>query len=527
MAARHYDVIILGRSMGALLAAALLSRRELRVLVLGQGQPAPFYRVEQQLMCRRTFTLLAATSPAFRRILQELAQSQNFRRLTVPLNPMFAMLDERIRFAVPPDVDLFSREINREYPEIQQPIAELYAQISSANAQIDAAFERDAIWPPGNVWEKLETGRISGQLPLISGGETPLLARMPDDHKFRHVVEMPARFASNAGIEPGALDQFSLARLHGSWTRGVHSLPRGEQDLEDFLVSRIEAYGGSCRLNGRAEELVVKRGRAAGVIEDGEETLTAAEAVITAATGETLADLSGGNGVTKKAHQSWPRVEIVGGRFVVSLLVDDAGLPTPLPAESFLAQSHSNLPDVHLQRYAESKLRKSATLADAEVGPPRSLLVAEILLPAVGGVHLLGAREAVLSSLLSYLPFLEEHLIMVDSPHDGLPAWKYEKDAQGINRRKEIERIHLRTASPSAEPMMPRLVVSPSSYLGIGGEPLRGPIPGTYLVGPSVLPGLGQEGEVLAAWGVSKILTKKDGARQKLRRQMWTKIETG
>jgi hypothetical protein len=103
----------------------------------------------------------------------------------------------------------------------------------------------------------------------------------------------------------------------------------------------------------------------------------------------------------------------------------------------------------------------------------------------------------------------------------------YQEGADGKRSRHEVERFHLRGARATAEPMVGRLNVTPPGYLGLAAEPLRGPIPGTYLVGPSVLPGLGQEGEVLAAWGVSKILTKKDSARQKLRRQMWTKIETG
>jgi phytoene dehydrogenase-like protein len=69
--------------------------------------------------------------------------------------------------------------------------------------------------------------------------------------------------------------------------------------------------------------------------------------------------------------------------------------------------------------------------------------------------------------------------------------------------------------------------VEPSGYMGLAAEPVRGPIPGTYLVGPTVLPGLGQEGELLAAWGAARLITKSDSTRQKLRRQMWTKIETG
>ncbi len=525
MTSRHYDVIVLGRTIGALLTAALLSRRELRVLVLGQGQAAPHYSVEKYTLARRSFTLLGATSPAFRRILQELAQTQRFRQLTEPLDPLFALLDGRSRFEVAPDVDLFAREINREYPEIQQPISEFYTQISSANAQIDACFEKDFIWPPGSFYERLETGRAAAHLPLTkSDAKKDLLARMPPAHSFRNVVELPALFSSHLGLTPSSLSSLSIARLHGSWTRGAHALPRGEQELEDFLVARIEAHGGSCRLRGRADKIVIRGGRVAGVVEDGGESATAAEAVVTSMTGETLAELSCGAGVTKKARDTWPRVDVVGGRFVASLIVDDRGLPAPLPRESFLVAKSPSLPHVHLQRLDAGAFRHLAE--DEAIPPSSSLLIAEILLPTNGGIHLLGAREAIVAALREYLPFYEEHLFLIDSTHDGLPAWVYKRDAEGNNRRSEIERIHMAGAHPLPEPMVPRLEVSPPGYLGLAGESLRGPITGSYLVGPSVLPALGQEGEILAAWGIAKILTKKDGARQKLRRQMWTKIET-
>ena len=38
MTNRHYDAVVLGRSLGSLAAAALLARRDFRVLVIGQGQ---------------------------------------------------------------------------------------------------------------------------------------------------------------------------------------------------------------------------------------------------------------------------------------------------------------------------------------------------------------------------------------------------------------------------------------------------------------------------------------------------------
>ena len=68
--------------------------------------------------------------------------------------------------------------------------------------------------------------------------------------------------------------------------------------------------------------------------------------------------------------------------------------------------------------------------------------------------------------------------------------------------------------------------VEPGGYLELSGEPVRGPVPGTYLVGKTVLPGLGQEGELIAGWSAARVITNKDRQRQRMRRQMWSKIET-
>lgn len=525
MTARHYDVVLLGHSIGTLLTAALLARRELRVLVLGQGELPSTYRIEGHVLRRRAFTLLAATSPPFRRIIHELAQTQRFRQLTTPLDPMFSVLDGQKRFEVAPDLDLFSREIDREFPEIHQQIAELYALISDANARIDAAFDKNAVWPPGTMFERMETGRLAASLPLCeTDGNQNLLDRMPSGHDFGKVLLLPALFSAHVGMDASSLPPLALARLHGSWTRGIHGLTGGEADLANFLVERIVAHGGACRLRDRATRIVVRRGKVAGVMEDGEDEMTGADAIVSNWAGEAIADLAGGDGITRKAAESWPRIEAIGGRFVVSLVTRRRGLPEPLGAESFLVAPSETLPTVHLQRF-ETKgdappPSEEAATANAE---PTSLLVAEILLPTSGGVHLLGAREAVLATLRHYFPFLDEHLVVVDSPHDGLPAWLYDANGQ----KREVDRVHLPHAESTAEPMQWRLSVSPRGYLGVAGEPVRGPIPGTFLVGPSVLPALGQEGEVLAAWGVARILTKRDKSRQKLRRQMWTKFETG
>lgn len=148
--------------------------------------------------------------------------------------------------------------------------------------------------------------------------------------------------------------------------------------------------------------------------------------------------------------------------------------------------------------------------------------MSEALVPKRGALSLLEAREAVLAMLSEELPFLSQHLVLVDSVHDGLPLYDFSGGA-----RKDIDRIHVTETSPTPEPMPWMWTVDPPGYLGLAGEPVRGPIPKTFLVGSTVLPALGQEGQLIAAFSAAKLITKGDRSRQKMRREMWTKIETG
>lgn len=516
MTNRHYDVVVLGRSLGALAAAALLARRDFRVLVLGQGQRPTRYRYDRFTLVRRAFSLLSASSPVMKRLLQELAQSPRFARRTRELDPMFTILMPDRRIEVAPDMELFSREVEREFPEVRQIVDELYATFAQVNSAVDIAFERDAVWPPEGFWERLETGRIANQIPL-AGGTAPrdVLGKFPVGHVYRDVVLLPAVFATDLAVPPEQLPALATARLHGAWTRGVSAMEQGEDELAEFLIERIEAHGGECRLDRSATRILVDRGRVAAVVEDGEDDPTGADSVIADSSGEIVADLARGDGITKRALTDWPRLSATVGRFVVAMAVKRSGLPDALGQESFVlplsgAKQNPRHPVVHLQRLD--------AMAEA---PDESVLAAEMLLSTRGPLTLIEARNAVTTTIGEHFPFLARHLLVVDSPHDGLPL----SDFSGGSERS-IDRIHLAESAPGAEPMRWQWSVEPPGYLDIAGEPIRGPIPGSFLVGPTVLPGLGQEGQLLAAWGAARIVTRGDRRRQRMRRQMWTKIET-
>jgi len=521
---KHFDVIVLGRSIGALTAAALLARRDFTVLVLGQGERPPTYRLEKRALERRAFTMLAATSPVWLRVVAELAQSQTWKRRLQQASPMMQILAPRLRIDIPPDMVLFGREIDREYPELRRLVEDLYTELARVNGAADEAFSRDALWPPGTFWERRETNRYAAMLPHIrSEPDADLLAEFPRGHFFRQIVTASVLFATDLASLP---PPFAVARLHGAWTRGLFTLSRGEEELEEFLVERLTAYGGRFLENERAASIHVRRGAAAGVVIDGDDHPTGAGFVITDADGESIAALSGGEGIHKRAQREWPRITSSVGRFVVSLVVRKEGLPDPLGPFAFLLPGDRSgargraggstrppplRPSIHLQRVG-----RSGASDDEE------LLVAEVLLPDRGPLSLIDARQAVLSTIAAELPFIERHLVLVDSVHDGLPVWLYEN-----GKRRTAPRSALKGASTTAESMVRKLDVDPPGYLGLGGEPIRGPVERTLLVGRSVLPGLGQEGQLLAAWGAARLVTRSDRKKERMRRDMWSKVEIG
>ncbi len=507
---KHYDAVVLGTSVGALATAALLSRRSWRVLVVGQGQKPCFYSFEGLTLARRAFTLLGAASPAWTRILVELAQSQTFRRRITALDPMTQVLLPGRRIELPPDTALFAREIDREFPEVRRVVDDLYAELARTNAAADAAFERDVTWPPGGFWERRETGRIVGALPHVRDGARDYLAEFPRDHEYRAVVEVTARMSSDLY---GELPPFALARLHGAWTRGVSRLARGEDEVADFLLDRIRAQGGEVELSARVDRLVVRGGKVRGAIVDGDVDPTGVQFVIAALPSLSLVELADGFEPSRRSLAALPELRPRARRFVVSVVARDDGIPDALAHESFIVPDPHRLHGaIHVQRHPAG---------DPALGA--SLLVAETLVsdddPPVDE-----QRTRVLARLQRFFPFLERHLMVVDSPHDGQPLWDHRGGDCTL-----VDRVRTRAGGGSidAEAMDAQYEVDPPHLYGLAGEPSRTPLGNAFVVGKTTMPALGQEGELLSAWGVARIITRTDRRKERMRREMWSKVELG
>jgi hypothetical protein len=198
------------------------------------------------------------------------------------------------------------------------------------------------------------------------------------------------------------------------------------------------------------------------------------------------------------------------------MVVRTAGVPQALAVESFLTPvkgATARRPILHLQR-----------LDGMSGAPGTTLLVAEALLSERGLLRPDDAREAVLETVEQFLPSVERHYVIVDSTHDGRPLWDYRS-----GRRVDVDRSELRMGGGSneAESMVPRWGVEGETFAGLSGEPIRMPLGGAFGVGKAVLPALGQEGELLAAWSASRLITRTDRRKEKMRRDMWSKVELG
>ncbi|CAN5591362.1 hypothetical protein BH09MYX1_BH09MYX1_67480 [soil metagenome] len=327
MTTRHYDVVVLGTGLGAAATAALLARRSFRVLVLGQGRGHSFYKYDGMPLARRALTFLAQSTPVWRRILAELSQLVTHRRREVALDPMFQALVRGGRLDVPPDSELFAREIEREMPEIKRATDDLYAELARSNAAGDAALDADVTLPPAGFWERRDARRVRDALPHLDSGPERILADLPVDHPYRTIALATARFASDAA-DP--MSGFAFARLHGAWTRGLAATPAGGADATELLLERVRAHGGELRLGERADAVLVKSGKVSAVRIADDDEMVGAQFVVGEMPVRALLALAQGHEPSPRALATLPQLETARHRFVLSAIVKDAGLPEAL-----------------------------------------------------------------------------------------------------------------------------------------------------------------------------------------------------
>jgi hypothetical protein len=121
-------------------------------------------------------------------------------------------------------------------------------------------------------------------------------------------------------------------------------------------------------------------------------------------------------------------------------------------------------------------------------------------------------RADALEALRTIIPFLDDHVIWVDSPHDGLPPQSLRDDTELVSSDPWTRGPHT----------MKAIYEYPTRRaLGVCALPTRTPVRGVFLCNDQVAPGLGFEGSFLAATSVARIVSSQYRKRAWLRRGPW------
>lgn len=502
-----YDVVVVGASLALVGAGALLARRGFRVLVLGHGVRPEVYPWEGLALRRVPLGVAFLECPAFRRMVAELALVPSVRRRVQALDPPFQVVlpGHRLEAAAVPERLL--AELNREFPEIQRPVEDFYRRVEAVRAQLDRTLGADVLLPPEGFWERRELARAATGLPFDrhGAGRDPF-AEFASDHPFRTYVEAQTRFAG--ALDPDAMLPLARARLHAAGFGHAWLAEGGVDGLRELFAEKIVQHGGDLRLRDRAEAIAVHRGRVRSVSLAGLDESVGCGFALCGLDPAEVQRLTG-----QEPSRHWIR-RLLGlraryHRYVLNVVVRAEAVPVGMAGRVYAVL------DLRRPLAEENLLSIDRGPAD-EAG--RVVLTVSALLPRSlveeGTEHLRRVRPRVLRALGEIVPFLDRHMLAVDSPHDGLAL----EDRRGVVPVP----VELRRAG-AAEPMETLDAFEETPWLGVCGLPLRTDIEGLLLASRHNVPGLGAEGEMLAALGAARLVTRSDPSRERMRRELWSK----
>jgi phytoene dehydrogenase-like protein len=489
--------------LGPLAAGALLARRGYRVLVVGQRVPFDGYDCYGYRFTRRPFVLTAAESPAVRRVVDELTLGQLFQQAVSVESPCYQVVLERARIDIYDDVGSTEADVRRELGGEASRVREVLTGVGRLSGEIDKLVANDLVIPPESFFERREFARAEVQNPFRAVRDPDLLAQIGCGEELREVLEVPLRFET-AG---GARDlPFVQCRQMGGWLFGCRRVAGGRDGLRKLLGDRIVGQGGDLQTAHTVNEIVLHRGRVAGVRMAGSEEITGCQAVLTDLSPRELAPLVAPTAWSKRFRalvEDAPEPVLGYG---VNLGVDREVVPEGMAGTVFVSFGGG---------LGDRLLRVELIPQPDE---DRAAFNVSCVVPAgeEEGIRSGAMRDAILDRMRWLVPFLDNHLRVVHSPYDGFGPLDLTGAAEG-------------EAPPVPHPEeVPLWLVRPpvtEGALGVENLPHRTGIKGLILSGSQVVSGLGTEGELIAAWGAARVAGKVDPGRERLVRSMRNKVE--
>lgn len=479
----HYDVIVVGTDLAPLLCAALLCKRGFRVLVVGDGSPEP-----EPL----TGVICEIDSPVARRVLAELGIQQVVRRMEQALDPRFQMVTPGVRLDVHADHERLMASVAREIPAEAAAAKAFYEAVYAGLESVDRVLAREVAIPPRGFIEKQRLRRLLSSTPF---GQDGLGGRLLDALASAPGLRtcLLAHIVPRSRLERGQIVPVHAALLHGRAVRSQVLLRDGLAGLKDLLRKRVSNTRGEARTEERIEEIEIDGGRVVHVRLAGHESATGCDTLVSGVRLGWLAGLvrQDGSRIDGRAL-GMHGLEMVAHRATIGFVLRDEAFPEPMARLVHVIFDENEPPFeanlAVLERLSGSDEGTSGLGVSFLVGHAR-LLEDPSCLRAV-------AAE-VKRRLRRVVPFLEGFVIDERPVPDlGPPSGSDEDPSEAIAR---VLPALYRTSSPG-----------PWGACGVG---FTTRIPNVVVCSAEVLPGFGDEGQWIAAWGAAGLVASRDRSR--------------
>jgi phytoene dehydrogenase-like protein len=473
-----YDLVVLGDDLAALVCGTLCARRGMRTLVLGDDRPARYPLGPHKLPIEPA-TWPTLPGAAGERVLKELHAELTLRRkLREPkIAAQIVAPDMRLDLGL----DRLATELERELGAVDGKAAlarwEASAELSR---QIDPLLGSEHAFPGVGFFERREVNKITERLAEDAARWWAEAQGAPGTKLWRHLAAVALRHP-----EPPPA---AILRAVDAWRIGPSSL-RGDGDaIRELFVEKLTTAGGEVR-SGKVTEIGLSWGKISSITLANGDDLGAAQLVSSRSPGE-LAELIGKK-APKRLAELAESVSLVGYRYTLNIVIDEAGLPEHMAPNVAVIADPDKEPvgdaafSIHLGDTDDTG-RVIATIAailptDAPLEPDRL------------AAKLMALRAGIWKRLGDVMPFFERHLVLAHSPFEAtaphVPGGRGSYDVPR-NLPLPMSRIWRGQLAQTAD---------------IGALPYQTGLKNLTLTGDQILPVLGIEGSLAAGWSAAKV----------------------
>jgi len=474
-----YDLVVLGDDLAALVCGTLCARRGMRTLVLGSDRPARYQLGPHKLPVEPMLWPVGPGS-AGERVLKELHAEMALRRKL--REPRVAAQLVTPEFRLDLGSDRLLAELSRELDTTGQPLLTAWDRSSELSRLVDPLFASEHAYPGVGFFERREVTKLEA-------AATGAAASWWQDCEADAYARLLRALGAIAQRHPSP-PAMSLLRAASAWHAGPPAL-RGDGDaVRELLVEKLTTAGGELRIGTIAEASVSWGKLSSFALQSGDDI--GAGQVVASRTPAELVELLGKK-APKKLAELAEAMQLVGYRYTLNVVLDEAGIPEHMAPTVAVVADASKDPvgdaafSIHLGETDDAG-RVVATIA--ALLPSDERLTPDRLAPRCAAL-----RAALWQRLGDVMPFFEKHLVLAHSPFESsVPHVPGGRGSYDVPKNLPLA--------------MPPVWADSAAATYVTG------LKNLTLTGEQILPGYGVEGALVAGWSAAKVACALAGKKK-------------